>query len=298
MPIHDWTRIDAGLFHAFHHDWVTILSRALNAGVLPGDYFALREQSNRGPVPDVLTLKLSQGREESHGTGRGVAVAAVPPATRLVRRAEEQIYVRKADRIAVRHRHGDVVAVVEIVSPGNKASTRALSAFLELERRLARAHSDLGQAILELAGHERVFSALLEARPDDNHLWIGRGRYHALLGHAWDMGRPLNQFLLAMIHRLIGHAARAEALFRESIRLYEEMESARVDGAVPAVFAADWLTIQAMVQAAVARVKAGEPCLSSCLAPSQRRCDRPSPEAPGTVPRLGISSAPKRNLAR
>ena len=34
--------------------------------------------------------------------------------------------------------------------------------------------------ILELAGHERVFSALLEARPDDKHLWIGRGRYHAL----------------------------------------------------------------------------------------------------------------------
>ena len=25
MPIHDWTRVDAGLFHAFHHDWVTIL---------------------------------------------------------------------------------------------------------------------------------------------------------------------------------------------------------------------------------------------------------------------------------
>ncbi len=36
MPIHDWTRVDAGLFHAFHHGWVTILSHALNAGVLPG----------------------------------------------------------------------------------------------------------------------------------------------------------------------------------------------------------------------------------------------------------------------
>jgi hypothetical protein len=29
MPIHDWTRVDAGLFHAFHHDWVSVLSRAL-----------------------------------------------------------------------------------------------------------------------------------------------------------------------------------------------------------------------------------------------------------------------------
>src|SRR5262249_14641867 len=40
--------------------------------------------------------------------------------------------------------------------------------------------SPRSRLILELAGHERVFSALLEARPDDKHLWIGRGRYHAL----------------------------------------------------------------------------------------------------------------------
>ena len=51
--------------------------------------------------------------------------------TRLVRRAEDTIYVRKADRIAVRHRHGQIVAVVEIVSPGNKASRNELRAFVE-----------------------------------------------------------------------------------------------------------------------------------------------------------------------
>ena len=33
MPIHDWTRVEAGIFHAFHHDWVTELARALNRGV-------------------------------------------------------------------------------------------------------------------------------------------------------------------------------------------------------------------------------------------------------------------------
>jgi len=131
MPIHDWTRVDAGLFHAFHQDWIAVLARSLNAGILPSDYFALREQSIRGPVPEVLTLKLSHGREESHGTTSGFAVATVPPATHLVRRAEEQVCVRKADRIAVRHRRGEVVAVVEIVSPGNKASTGALRAFVE-----------------------------------------------------------------------------------------------------------------------------------------------------------------------
>ncbi len=58
-------------------------------------------------------------------------MATAPPRTRIVRKAEERIYVRKADRIVVRHRHGEVVAVIEIVSPGNKASPHALRAFVE-----------------------------------------------------------------------------------------------------------------------------------------------------------------------
>jgi hypothetical protein len=48
-----------------------------------------------------------------------------------VRRAEEGVYVRKADRVAVRHRLGHVVAVIEIVSPGNKASRGELRSFVE-----------------------------------------------------------------------------------------------------------------------------------------------------------------------
>ena len=30
MPVHDWTRVDAGLFHAFHHRWIDALCDALN----------------------------------------------------------------------------------------------------------------------------------------------------------------------------------------------------------------------------------------------------------------------------
>src|SRR5581483_8630143 len=44
MPIHDWTRVDAGIFHAFHHEWITEIGRALNRGLLPPDYYALPEQ--------------------------------------------------------------------------------------------------------------------------------------------------------------------------------------------------------------------------------------------------------------
>jgi hypothetical protein len=34
MPIHDWTRVNAGLFHDFHQSWTVTLRNALNAGVL------------------------------------------------------------------------------------------------------------------------------------------------------------------------------------------------------------------------------------------------------------------------
>ena len=62
MPIHDWTRVDSGLFHAFHQGWIVALCNALNTGTLPADYFALAEQSIRGPIPDVLTLRLATAR--------------------------------------------------------------------------------------------------------------------------------------------------------------------------------------------------------------------------------------------
>jgi tetratricopeptide (TPR) repeat protein len=226
--------------------------------------------------------------------------------------------------------------------------------------------SPRSRLIIELAGHERVYSALLQARPEDKHLWVGRGRHHALrdrwrqaaadyargiepvatpstdeyyeyacllllvgdqgryrrliqtlaeqvdktkeprlayelaraciitpemtadprrvigwarlaeersplawhrhvvgaayyragdyeealrwlgnsLEQSWDVGRPLNQLVMAMIHGHMGHADRGSALLKESIRSYEEIESRRVDGAVPGIFAADWMTIQ------------------------------------------------------
>jgi hypothetical protein len=56
MPIHDWIREDAGLFHVFHQDWTIELRRSLNAGLLPSGYIALTDQQMGGPIPDVLTL--------------------------------------------------------------------------------------------------------------------------------------------------------------------------------------------------------------------------------------------------
>src|SRR5436309_163124 len=63
MPIHDWTRVDAGIFHHFHHGWIEEIARALNAGLLPEDHYAMAEQFAAGLGPDVLTLQ-GTGDEE------------------------------------------------------------------------------------------------------------------------------------------------------------------------------------------------------------------------------------------
>lgn len=130
MPIHDWTRVDAGLFHAFHQSWIVRLCDALNDGGLPGEYFALPEQSIRRPIPDVLTLRLSSESPGRADGNPGVAVAAEPPRAGVVRRLEQTVYSRKASRVTIRHRQGQIVAVIEIVSPGNKASKADLRAFI------------------------------------------------------------------------------------------------------------------------------------------------------------------------
>jgi hypothetical protein len=72
-----------------------------------------------------------------------MAVAEAPPRTRLVRRNESIIYAAKADIITVRHRHGDVVAVIEIVSPGNKASRAEFLAFVQKSATLSRQNVNL-----------------------------------------------------------------------------------------------------------------------------------------------------------
>ena len=130
MPIHDWTRVDAGLFHDFHQDWTIDLRRSLNAGQVPPGYLARAEQQIGGPIPDVLTLHQGPKGLDTREAGGGVAVAAAPPKARFVDEVEEDAYARRANRIVIRHRHGQVVAVIEIVSPGNKSSRNALRAFV------------------------------------------------------------------------------------------------------------------------------------------------------------------------
>ncbi|HKI20867.1 MAG TPA: DUF4058 family protein, partial [Isosphaeraceae bacterium] len=132
MPIHDWSRVPAGLFHHFHQRWAVSICDALNAGRLPEGFYALLEQHSGAPIPDVITLEgVSAPRERLFPSG-GLAVAEQPPKTRFVSQsAEEDLYAAKADRIAIRHPLGEVVAIIEIVSPGNKNCQHAIRSFTE-----------------------------------------------------------------------------------------------------------------------------------------------------------------------
>jgi Protein of unknown function (DUF4058) len=136
MPVHDWTRVDAGIFHDFHHAWIEKIKRALNGGLLPADYYALAEQHAAGFGPDVLTLK-GPANGSTENTGRapangGVGLLLAPPKVQLTAETDLEFYRRKQSIVAVRHVSGDdLVAVVEIVSWGNKSSRGALEAFLK-----------------------------------------------------------------------------------------------------------------------------------------------------------------------
>lgn len=92
MPVHDWTRVDAGIFHAFHLAWAIHLCEALNGGVLPEEFDALPAQ----------------------GAGKGEAGHPEP--------LDDSFYLKRRRSVIVHHGgDGRVVAMIEIVSPGNKS---------------------------------------------------------------------------------------------------------------------------------------------------------------------------------
>ncbi len=134
MPIHDWTRVDAGVFHAFHHEWISEISRALNRGLLPAGYYALPEQQAAGFGPDILTLQRpdqAAAPPERFVAGGPTGLLVVPPRVRFTAETSTDHLRRKPSAVVVRHVSGDrMVAVVEIVSPGNKSSQHAVEALV------------------------------------------------------------------------------------------------------------------------------------------------------------------------
>jgi hypothetical protein len=122
MPMHDWTNIEAGIYHHFHHAWITAIGQTLNRGVLPPDYYALAEQVAAGFDPDVLTLQ--DVLHEGDSSGGGTATQTRPKTTFT---AEASSFKpRRKSLVAVRHVSDDrVVAMIEIVTPNHKNSSKS-----------------------------------------------------------------------------------------------------------------------------------------------------------------------------
>lgn len=153
MPIHDWRRVTAGTYHHFHHTWIAELSRVLNGGVLPASFYALAEQAAGRSAPDVLTLQNLRGplagegidvddpgpsppsqEDEDVASGNGgIALAAAPPrASTIDSISEAAVLTLKRRRIVIRHATDDrVVALLEIVSPGNKSGAGPMQALID-----------------------------------------------------------------------------------------------------------------------------------------------------------------------
>ena len=132
MPVHDWQRVSAGMFHHFHCSWITHLGESLNDGRLPEGYYAMTEQHAGQTLPDILTLQASCHSSIEDDPG-AVAVKLKPPqiARRVV--ANEATQYRLLRRtLAIRHSSNHrVVALLEIVSPANKDRPGSVTDFVE-----------------------------------------------------------------------------------------------------------------------------------------------------------------------
>ena len=135
MPVHDWTKVDDGIFHDFHCAWIIHLKESLNEGLLPDGYYAMAEQHARDRIPDVLTLRGPDPLPAPHlpPPDRGVALADAPP--RVSRKLVADLafpYHTRRRTLTIRHISDHrIVALLEIISPGNKDRASTVEDFVE-----------------------------------------------------------------------------------------------------------------------------------------------------------------------
>jgi hypothetical protein len=145
MPVHDWAKLDAGMFHAYHGAWITHLMEALNGGLLPEGYYALAEQHFGRRIADVLTLHAPGSPGEPGGSpdlpgsgppppgGPALGLAEAPPRVgRRLTASPETAYRAARRTLTVRHVSGHrIVALIEVVSPGNKDRAANVEEFVD-----------------------------------------------------------------------------------------------------------------------------------------------------------------------
>jgi hypothetical protein len=172
VAVHDWTLVDAGIFHGFHTGWMTNLSETLNGGVLPAGYYAIPEQHAGRYIAHVLTQHTgspAEPRPPATGGGGGVALAEAPPL--LQRKLTAPPAPRPARRtVAIRHVSGHrIVALIEVASPRNKDRRESVADFA---------------AKVEDALRLGIHVLLVDLLPSGNH------DPHSLHGAVWELLDP------------------------------------------------------------------------------------------------------------
>jgi hypothetical protein len=146
MPVHDWTLVNAGIYHDFHTSWIIHLKESLKP-LLPRGYYALAEQHLGRKQGDVLALHASDPQEVPDAPeppeGGAVAVADAPPRVKHTLVAGS---LGKAGRrtLTIRHTTGHrIIALVEILSPSNKSGADGVSEFVKKALAALRANIHL-----------------------------------------------------------------------------------------------------------------------------------------------------------
>ena len=127
MPMHDWTRVDPNDYHDFHGAWIYAIRTALNSGILPEGYYALAEHTTPPIIPDVVTLTIpgdqrGKGETSAHGNGTRGSPDHESSTTIVATAPGKRVRPTGRRRIAIHHtRSRQIVAVIELVSPTNKA---------------------------------------------------------------------------------------------------------------------------------------------------------------------------------
>jgi hypothetical protein len=134
MPVHDWTRVSDGTFHDFHYSWVLEIKRSLMRGLLPKGYYVMAEQFG-GDVgaPDVLTLQTGDPNPAPTEALAGTAtLTEAPPVVDARSTIARDSYARLQRTLVIRHTSGDrIVAMIEVLSRGNKSNRHAVRSFLD-----------------------------------------------------------------------------------------------------------------------------------------------------------------------
>jgi Protein of unknown function (DUF4058) len=138
MPIHDWARVEACIFHSFHLSWTVAISSLFNNGGLPPGYYSLTEQHKHAFEFELPLIGQGTGVDEVMAD-RSQSVRPIrdelraePPETYLVLESDMEHYRRRHRTVIIRHESDhEVVALVEIVSPADKYSPRAVRLLVE-----------------------------------------------------------------------------------------------------------------------------------------------------------------------